>query len=159
MKLSLFIQSFVLHDAVIQAIQYQPEQQRGLIDLELCNYLQPTYQLDEVELISGQLIITGITKFLVEPRLELFQKNDLMDAQILEVKLLPNNDNELECWQMGVLVSDYQQNSDQFTLITIQAIDVVWQVTEPMIQLNIPYYIFQRLENRLTLEPFVVTGA
>ncbi|GEM_PF-1525426 len=156
MKLSQFIKRFVLHDAVVYAIQYQPVQQCCMFQIELCNHLQPTYQPDDSEMLAGQLIMTGVTKFLVEPMVELFQKSEARDAQILEVKLLPSDDKKLECWQMGLLVSDYRQNSDQFALMTIQAKEVVWQVTEPVIQLNIPYYIFQGLENRVKLEPFVV---
>ncbi|MDM8520700.1 hypothetical protein QUF64_11665 [Anaerolineales bacterium HSG6] len=155
MKLSRFLEHTTLHDSVITAIEYQTVQQRCSFKIELCNYLQSTYQPPDAEIVLGQLILTGVQRFDSEPKLPLFSDDEQIDAQILTATSLPADENGVEGWQIAMQCSDYLRDHDQFFLLTIQATDVIWQV-EPVIQLNVPYHVFQALENRLTLEPFVV---
>ncbi|HZO70597.1 MAG TPA: hypothetical protein VFB60_00230 [Ktedonobacteraceae bacterium] len=126
MKLKELLQNYDLHDGSINSMYYDSGQKKVVIDVDLCNWGQPSYRETEPDLISGKLIFTGVSQYKIETEMPGCKFDD---DEILMAKLLPSQREQKEIIQITLLAFLFPEKKQVVKVLQIEAEDVVWEVS------------------------------
>ena len=126
MNLQAFFEQIDLHDSGIDNFQYFPLQQKLILTIEFCHYLQNNYQLNEPETTMNKLMFSGVKSLTSNPDINQVKWGEKMNGQILDV-IVSKLDNSLDS-QIKILldVTDYIKNIDITFSLVFVASDVSW---------------------------------
>jgi len=82
-RLSKLLETYNLHDSIVEGLAYNEIERKIIVSLELCNWKQSFYSETEPELQMGVLIFTGIDFYQTEPSLLPINSNEILDVQLL----------------------------------------------------------------------------
>ena len=126
MNLQVFFEQIDFHDSGIDNFQYFSLQQKLILTIEFCNYLQNNYQLNEPETTMNKLMFSGVKSLTSNPDINQVKWGEKMNGQILDV-IVSKLDNSLDS-QIKILldVTDYIKNIDITFSLVFVASDVSW---------------------------------
>ena len=126
MNVQAFFEQIDLHDSGIDNFQYFPLQQKLILTIEFCHYLQNNYQLNEPETTMNKLMFSGVKSLTSNPDINQVKWGEKMNGQILDV-IVSKLDNSLDS-QIKILldVTDYIKNIDITFSLVFVASDVSW---------------------------------
>ena len=126
MNLQAFFEQIDLHDSGIDNFQYFSLQQKLILTIEFCHYLQNNYQLNEPETTMNKLMFSGVKSLTSNPDINQVKWGEKMNGQILDV-IVSKLDNSLDS-QIKILldVTDYIKNIDITFSLVFVASDVSW---------------------------------
>ncbi len=121
-----FFHQFDLHDSGVYSIHYDPTKRECVFGLELCQWRQAAYQVEDPEIVRGEMIFSGIQSYeFVSP----CAANGTMDGQLLETRLHSINEiSGLENWYIAMIIFDYAQRTQHFAMVSICAESVEWRI-------------------------------
>ena len=126
MNLQAFFEQTYLHDSGIHNFQYFPLQQKLILTIELCHYMQNNYQPSEPEITINKLIFSGVKSLTSNPDINQVAWSEKMNGQILDVTVSkPNNFSESQI-KILVDVTDYIKNIDITYSLVFVASDASW---------------------------------
>jgi hypothetical protein len=73
------ISKYYLHDSLVEDIRYLQDEKKLKLEIELCNWRQPSYQDGEPEILKLDFIFTDVTKFEMEPETMLFESDEILE--------------------------------------------------------------------------------
>jgi hypothetical protein len=76
------LNSFDLHDSSVMGVNYNKEERKLIIKLELCNWKQPLYIEGENELVHGSLEFYNVPFYRIEPIDALINGNEILLAEV-----------------------------------------------------------------------------
>lgn len=126
MNLQVFFEQIDFHDSGIDNFQYFSLQQKLILTIELCHYLQNNYQLNDPEVTMNKLMFSGVKSLTSNPDINQVKWGEKMNGQILDV-IVSKLDNSLDS-QIKILldVTDYIKNIDITFSLVFVASDVSW---------------------------------
>jgi hypothetical protein len=126
MNLQAFFEQIDLHDSGIDNFQYFPLQQKLVLTIEFCHYLQNNYQSNDPETTINKLMFSGVKFLTSNPDINQIKWGEKMNGQILDV-MVSKLDNSLDS-QIKILldVTDYIKNIDITFSLVFVASDVSW---------------------------------
>jgi hypothetical protein len=126
MNLQAFFEQIDLHDSGIDNFQYFPLQQKLILTIEFCHYLQNNYQSNDPETTINKLMFSGVKFLTSNPDINQIKWGEKMNGQILDV-MVSKLDNSLDS-QIKILldVTDYIKNIDITFSLVFVASDVSW---------------------------------
>lgn len=126
MNLQAFFEQIDLHDSGIDNFQYFSLQQKLILTIEFCHYLQNNYQSNDPETTINKLMFSGVKSLTSNPDINQVKWGEKMNGQILDVIVL-KLDNSLDS-QIKILldVTDYIKNIDITFSLVFVASDVSW---------------------------------
>jgi hypothetical protein len=128
MRLAEFFQRFYLHDSVIERIEYSPGDATLVLDLELCNFMQPSYQENQPETMSGSLAFIGVQGLIADPDLSFFAWGPNVNGEILKAGLSPRDNARLLPYvKIVATVSNYREKSKTILVLDFLASAVEWR--------------------------------
>ena len=120
MNLQAFFEQIDLHDSGIDNFQYFSLQQKLILTIEFCHYLQNNYQLNEPETTMNKLMFSGVKSLTSNPDINQVKWGEKMNGQILDVivsKLYNSLDSQIK---ILLDVTDYIKNIDiTFSLVFV----------------------------------------
>lgn len=122
MDLKTFAHTYALHDSGINDISYFPDDETLVIDLVLCNYDQTFYQPGEPELVSGELLFTGVSSYHIQAKYDLFDQDEILDADFF-----PSENPGKGILRFLLLATYFPRKEEEIKTIEIEAEDVVWK--------------------------------
>jgi hypothetical protein len=126
MSLQQFFEHLYLHDSVVDRLEYLPQEQKLILSIDLCNYMQEGYQESEPEHISGKLTFTGVNDFTTDPDLTSIEWGAHQNGQILDLSVVNVSTKSAEKVETTIEVNNYITKIDTTYLITFFASDVEW---------------------------------
>jgi hypothetical protein len=126
MNLQAFFEQIDLHDSGIDNFQYFSLQQKLILTIEFCHYLQNNYQSNDPETTINKLMFSGVKSLTSNPDINQVKWSEKMNGQILDV-IVSKLDNSLDS-QIKILldVTDYIKNIDITFSLVFVASDVSW---------------------------------
>ena len=126
MNLQAFFEQIDLHDSGIDNFQYFSLQQKLILTIEFCHYLQNNYQSNDPETTINKLMFSGVKSLTSNPDINQIKWGEKMNGQILDV-MVSKLDNSLDS-QIKILldVTDYIKNIDITFSLVFVASDVSW---------------------------------
>jgi hypothetical protein len=126
MNLQAFFEQIDLHDSGIDNFQYFSLQQKLILTIEFCHYLQNNYQSNDPETTINKLMFSGVKSLTSNPDINQVKWGEKMNGQILDV-IVSKLDNSLDS-QIKILldVTDYIKNIDITFSLVFVASDVSW---------------------------------
>jgi hypothetical protein len=126
MNLQEFFEQIDLHDSGIDNFQYFSLQQKLILTIEFCHYLQNNYQSNDPETTINKLMFSGVKSLTSNPDINQVKWGEKMNGQILDV-IVSKLDNSLDS-QIKILldVTDYIKNIDITFSLVFVASDVSW---------------------------------
>jgi hypothetical protein len=126
MNLQAFFEQIDLHDSGIDNFQYFPLQQKLILTIEFCHYLQNNYQSNDPETTTNKLMFSGVKSLTSNPDINQVKWGEKMNGQILDV-IVSKFDNSLDN-QIKILldITDYIKNIDITFSLVFVASDVSW---------------------------------
>lgn len=122
MDLKTFANTYALHDSGINGISYFPDDETLVIDLVLCNYDQTFYQPGEPELVSGELLFTGVSSYHIQAKYDLFDQDEILD-----VDFFPSENPGKGILRFLLLATYFPRKEQEMKTIEVEAEDVVWK--------------------------------
>ena len=95
MNLQAFFEQIDLHDSGIDNFQYFPLQQKLVLTIEFCHYLQNNYQSNDPETTINKLMFSGVKSLTSNPDINQIKWGEKMNGQILDV-MVSKLDNSLD---------------------------------------------------------------
>ena len=122
MDLRTFRKAYALHDSGINGIHYFPDDEKLVIDLVLCNYDQTFYQPGDPELVSGELLFTGVSFYHIQAKYDLFDQDEILDADFF-----PSENPGKGILRFLLHATYFPSKEEEIKTITIEAEDVLWK--------------------------------
>ncbi|KJD47127.1 hypothetical protein [Paenibacillus terrae] len=114
MKSSEFIESYTLHDSLVEDILYDKEEKHLKLTLELCQWKQPNYIETEPEMQLGILKFTEVVFYEIQP-----DNYSLDSNEILEVELVASDSKEE---RIKIILN----GEEDVVVLIVEAAEVSW---------------------------------
>jgi hypothetical protein len=126
MSLQQFFERLYFHDSVVERLEYLPQEQKLILSLDFCNYMQDGYQENEPENIPGNLTFVGVTDFNSDPDLASIEWGKNQDGQILILSVVKVPNRSTEKVEITIDVANYTTKLNTILAIDFFADRVDW---------------------------------
>jgi len=69
-----------LHDSLVEGIKYLQDEAKLMLEIELCNWRQPSYQNGEPEMLKILITFTGVRRCEIEPEAISFESDEILEV-------------------------------------------------------------------------------
>jgi hypothetical protein len=123
MKLYEFVKHYTLHDAGIERIEYLPEEEKLILEVEVCNCEghRPPSVISDVDPIPARLVFTGVSRLNSDADLLSLDGDEISGA-----RWLPSSRPTKDILELVVLIG--MQRIEDVKLIQIEAEEIHWDI-------------------------------
>ncbi len=88
MSINEFLRKYYLHDSLVDKVEHDKVNNKVLINIDLCNWLQNDYSKGDSEMIKGVLEFCNISNYYSEPANMIFDSDEIITVDIVENELI-----------------------------------------------------------------------
>ena len=130
MKVAQFLETYYLHDSVVDWLRYDAAEGQLVIQIIFSNWMQDWFEEGGVEQIPGKLIFSGVKNLESNPNLEQFyHSNDNYSGRILDANHISDRDRDgLDAVKIVIeyYYFNYQTRTEDILVMEFLALNVEW---------------------------------